>query len=323
MKRRAIEKVRAKSRARASPSGRRLRRRRSPRPRSDARSRPAACPCADGSSSASPSPSTETEVRSPPPPPPPPRSASAASRSFGKGSSSQAQSSRARTPRAVADGEADAAEDALEQEAARDQRQASARRRGRARRSSARGPERRTATARRARPPSGARPARRRTARHCDRGNPGDPAEGGGGDRDSHQTSPGAAGRPAAPWRPMNRQRNGRRERRLVLSQSTLHDPSPAPRSGPAMRAPRAEFTRLGPLNDPAGLAERGAPDFGRRRNPDASAPRGRTHSRPRGGHTRIWSRRGLPHPPSSPRSRAATNGPAEAMPRLIGPQTR
>ena len=51
--------------------------------------------------------------------------------------------------------------------------------------------------------------------------------------------------------------------------------------------------------------------------------PEGGRISRPRGGHTRIWSRTGLPHPPSSPRSRAPTNGPAEAMPRLVGPRTR
>ena len=51
--------------------------------------------------------------------------------------------------------------------------------------------------------------------------------------------------------------------------------------------------------------------------------PEGGRIPRPRGGHTRIWSRTGLPHPPSSPRSRAATNGPAEAMPRLVGPRTR
>ena len=49
--------------------------------------------------------------------------------------------------------------------------------------------------------------------------------------------------------------------------------------------------------------------------------PEGGRIPRPRGGHTRIWSATGLPHPPSSPRSRAPTNGPAEAMPRLVGPR--
>ncbi len=71
------------------------------------------------------------------------------------------------------------------------------------------------------------------------------------------------------------------------------------------------------PIARPQVSRNSGAPDFGRRRNPDAAAPRGRTHSRPRGDHTRIWSPTSLPHPPSSPRSRAPTNGPAEAMPRL------
>ena len=77
------------------------------------------------------------------------------------------------------------------------------------------------------------------------------------------------------------------------------------------------------PIAPPQISRDGGAPDFGRRRNPDASAPRGRTHIGPRGGHTRIWSPTGLPHPPSSPRSRAPTNGPAEAMPRLVGPRPR
>ena len=48
--------------------------------------------------------------------------------------------------------------------------------------------------------------------------------------------------------------------------------------------------------------------------------PAGRTHSRPRGGHSRIWKPTGMRCPPSPPRSRAPTNGPAEAMPRLFGP---
>ena len=62
------------------------------------------------------------------------------------------------------------------------------------------------------------------------------------------------------------------------------------------------------------------APDFGRRRNPAASAPEG-GRIRVRGAATcRIWSRTGLPHPPSPPRWRAPANGPAEAMPRLLGP---
>ena len=51
--------------------------------------------------------------------------------------------------------------------------------------------------------------------------------------------------------------------------------------------------------------------------------PEGGRILRPRGGHTGFGARRGLPQPPSSPRSRAATNGPAEAMPRLVGPRTR
>ena len=51
--------------------------------------------------------------------------------------------------------------------------------------------------------------------------------------------------------------------------------------------------------------------------------PEGGRIPRPRGGHTRIGARRVLPHPSSSPRLRAATNGPAEAMPRLVGPRPR
>ena len=87
--------------------------------------------------------------------------------------------------------------------------------------------------------------------------------------------------------------------------------------------------TRLGlrtalPIIRPQVSRNGGAPDFGRRRNPDASAPRGRTHSRVRGAATPGFrSPTGLPHPPSSPRSRAPTNGPAEAIPRLVGPRPR
>ena len=104
--------------------------------------------------------------------------------------------------------------------------------------------------------------------------------------------------------------------------------PTRPPKATPAPRRPVRANVALRIANGPAHRR----PQVSRNGGPRISAvdeirmrppPEGGRIPRPRGGHTRIWSPTGLPHPPSSPRSRAPTNGPAEAMPRLVGPRLR